>query len=118
MFFAILMLTGNTMSQAVHERIPELAILKTLGFTDTGVLALVLVESLLMCVLGGLAGMLLSLEAMNILGKLPTQFPPMKANTEVWVFAVVSMLGLSLVVGILPALRAKRLNIVDALAGR
>ncbi len=117
-FFAILMLTGNTMSQAVHERIPELAILKTLGFTDGAVLALVLTESLLMCVLGGLAGMLLSMEVMQILGKLPTQFPPMKANGQVWLFAVVAMLGLSVVVGIVPALRAKRLNIVDALAGR
>lgn len=117
-FFAILMLTGNTMSQAVQDRIPELAVLKTIGFTDGNVLALVLGESLLMCVLGGLAGMLLSIQVMNVLGKLPLNFPPMSANLDVWLFAAAAMVGLGLVVGLPPALRAKRLSIVDALAGR
>ena len=41
-FFTILILTGYTMSQAVRERIPELAVLKCLGFTDRTVLGLVL----------------------------------------------------------------------------
>src|ERR1051326_4311919 len=54
-FFAILMLTGNTMSQVVQERVPELAVLKTLGFTDNALLGLGPPESLLMCVIGGLA---------------------------------------------------------------
>jgi putative ABC transport system permease protein len=117
-FFAILMLTGNTMSQAVQDRIPELAVLKTIGFTDGRVLALVLAESLLLCVIGGLAGMLLAIQVMAILGKLPLNFPPMSADAGVWLFAVASMLGLGLVVGLLPALRARNLSIVDALAGR
>ena len=118
MFFAILMLTGNTMSQAVQDRIPELAVLKTVGFSDGRVLGLVLTESLLMCVLGGLAGMGLALEVMQILAKLPLNFPPMRANLNVWLFAVGSMFGLGLIVGLPPALRASRLSIVDALAGR
>src|SRR3546814_7273446 len=59
-FFTILMLTGNTMAQAVRERTPELAVLKCLGFTDRTVLALVLAEALLLCFLGGLAGMALA----------------------------------------------------------
>jgi len=116
-FFAILMLTGNTMSQAVQDRIPELAVLKIIGFTDRQVLALVLSESLFLCVLGGMAGMLLSVGAMGVLGKLPN-FPPMSANLEVWLFAAVSMVLLSLLVGVWPAVRASRLSIVDALAGR
>jgi putative ABC transport system permease protein len=117
-FFAILMLTGNTMSQAVQDRIPELAVLKTLGFTDGNVLGLVLMESLLMCVIGGLAGMLLALGVMGVLARLPLNFPPITADLSVWLFAVASMIGLGLLVGLPPALRAKRLSIVDALAGR
>jgi len=116
-FFAILMLTGNTMSQAVQDRIPELAVLKTIGFTDGKVLALVLSESLFLCALGGLAGMLLSVGAMAGLAKLPG-FPAMEANLEVWLFALGSIVLLSLAVGLWPALRASRLSIVDALAGR
>ncbi|MEK6807149.1 MAG: FtsX-like permease family protein [Pseudomonadota bacterium] len=117
-FFTILMLTGNTMSQAVHERIPELAVMKTIGFTDGGVLRLVLAESLFLCVLGGLAGMALASVTMRVLTTLPTQFPPMHADLNVWLFAIGSMLGLGVIVGLPPALRARRLNIVDALAGR
>ena len=57
MFFTILILTGNTMAQSIRERIPELAILKTLGFSDGKVTALVLAEAVLMLVLGGGLGM-------------------------------------------------------------
>jgi putative ABC transport system permease protein len=117
-FFAILLLTYNTMSQAVQDRIPELAVLKTIGFSDRQVLRLVLSESLLMCVIGGLGGMLLSMQAMSLLGKLQTNFPPVQANAQVWAFAVAAMLVLALLIGALPAYRAWRLSIVDALAGR
>ncbi len=117
-FFAILMLTGNTMSQAVQDRVPELAVLKTIGFTDGNVLTLVLAESLLLCVLGGLTGMVLAIEVMKVMGKMQLNFPPMNADPGVWLFAGVSMVGLGLIVGLPPALRAKRLSIVDALAGR
>jgi putative ABC transport system permease protein len=117
-FFAILLLTYNTMSQAVQDRVPELAVLKTIGYTDANVLGLVLAESLLLCVIGGLAGMLLSTQVMKLLGAGPFAFPPMSADLGVWVFAVVSMLLLGLVIGLLPAYRAWRLPIVDALAGR
>jgi putative ABC transport system permease protein len=118
-FFAILMLTGNTMLQAVQDRIPELAVLKTIGFTDGQVLGLVLAESLFLCVLGGLAGMLLSMGAMGALANVPgINFPPMNANLQVWLFAAGAMLLLTLAVGAWPSWRAWRLSIVDALAGR
>ena len=117
-FFSILLVTGNTMSQAVRERIPELAVLKTIGFGDGGVLGLVLAESLLLCVIGGLAGMLLSVVVLKIISKLPFGFPPVTAGPQVWLFAAASMIGLGLVVGIVPAMRAKRLNIIEALAVR
>jgi putative ABC transport system permease protein len=116
-FFAILMLTGNTMLQAVQDRIPELAVMKTIGFGDGQVLGLVFAEALLMCVLGGVAGMLLASGAMIAFANLPG-FPPMNATVDVWMFAVASMVVLSLIIGVWPAWRAWRLSIVDALAGR
>jgi len=118
-FFAILMLTGNTMLQAVQDRVPELAVLKTIGFDDMQVLALVLGEALFLCVLGGLTGMLLASGVMTVLTNAPgINFPPMNANLDVWLFALAAMGVLSLAVGLWPALRAWRLSIVDALAGR
>jgi putative ABC transport system permease protein len=114
-FFTILILTGFTMSQAVRERIPELAVLKCLGFSDLSVLWLVLAEALLLCALGALAGMAL---AAAITGNLPPDFPPLRTDARVWAFAGISVLALATAVGLPPALRAMRLRIVDALAGR
>ncbi|MFO1228014.1 ABC transporter permease, partial [Roseateles sp.] len=56
-FFTLMLLAGNTMMQAVRERTAELAVLKTIGFTDMGVLATVLAESILLLVLGGVIGL-------------------------------------------------------------
>jgi putative ABC transport system permease protein len=114
-FFTILILTGFTMSQAVRERIPELAVLKCLGFTDRTVLWLVLAEALLLCVLGAGLGMAL---ASVITANLPPQFPPIQPDARVWVFVLGAVTVLASAVGLPPALRAMRLKIVDALAGR
>ena len=59
-FFTLILLTGNTMAQAVRERIPELAVLKTIGFSSRSVLGLVLAEAVLLLVLGGVIGVLLA----------------------------------------------------------
>jgi len=113
-FFTILILTGYTMSQAVRERIPELAVLKCLGFTDRSVLLLVLAEAVLMCGLGALLGMILATLA-------PYGFPPefaVRTKGDVWLLSLGVVLVLSIAVGLPPAWRAMRLKIVDALAGR
>ena len=114
-FFTILILTGYTMSQSVRERIPELAVLKCLGFTDRTVLSLVLAESLLLSLVGAIAGMTLATILPPLI--LPPEFP-IRASAGVWAFAGVAVLFLALAVGLPPALRAMRLRIVDALAGR
>ena len=118
-FFTLLLLTGNTMAQAVRERIPELAVLKTIGFSNRSVLWLVLAESMLLVVLGGLIGLALAALLMPIVSagsggmiQLPTVLP------QTWLLGLGLMLLIGAVVGALPALRAMRLNIVDALAGR
>lgn len=118
-FFTLLLLTGNTMAQAVRERIPELAVLKTLGFKDGSVLALVLAESVLLVLLGGVLGLGLAAilgPAVGAMSGGTVQLPAIGLNS--WLTGLVLMLGIGLLVGALPALRAMRLNIVDALSGR
>jgi len=116
-FFTILILTGNTMAQAVRERIPELAVLKTLGFSNGLVTALVLAEALMLCAIGGLTGMGLAQFIAAGLARMP-DFPPVPLNLTVWTQALVAIVMLAIAVGLPPALRAGRLRIVDALAGR
>ena len=59
-FFTLLLLSGNTMMQAVRERTSELAVLKTIGFSNLSVLAMVLAESVLLLLLGGVIGLVLA----------------------------------------------------------
>ena len=118
-FFTLLLLTGNTMAQAVRERIPELAVLKTIGFSNRSVLWLVLAESVLLVVLGGVLGMLLAAAIVPMVSAASggmVQLPGLLAQT--WASGIALMVAIGLVVGLLPALRGMRLNIVDALAGR
>lgn len=118
-FFTLLLLTGNTMAQAVRERIPELAVLKTLGFKDSTVLTLVMVESVLLIVLGGLIGMGLAaviMPGLTAASQGAISLPTVPAQT--WLIGLGLMIVIGVVVGLLPALRAQRLKIVDALAGR
>jgi putative ABC transport system permease protein len=113
-FFTILILTGYTMSQAVRERIPELAVLKCLGFTDRTVLLLVLAEALQKCGLGAMLGMILATIA-------PYGFPPefpVRTKGDVWLLSAGVVFVLAAAVGLPPAIHAMRLKIVDALAGR
>jgi len=119
-FFTLLLLTGNTMAQAVRERIPELAVLKTIGFSNRSVLLLVLGEAVVLVAIGAVIGLALAPIAMQAAVKmsggfiqLPTNLPP-----ETWVTGLVLMLVFGVLAGVLPALRAMRLNIVDALSGR
>lgn len=118
-FFTLLLLTGNTMAQAVRERIPELAVLKTIGFSNRSVLWLVLAEAILLVVLGGLIGLAIAASMMPILSTASggaIQLPSLPGATWAMGTALAVLIGAT--VGLLPALRAMKLNIVDALAGR
>ncbi len=116
-FFTLILLTGNTMAQAVRERIPELAILKTVGFSNGTVLGLVLAESMLLLLLGGVIGLLL---ATFVLGGLRAALgiDLQRFTGLVWLRGLVLVVIIGLMVGVLPAYRGMRLRIVDALAGR
>jgi len=118
-FFTIVLVSGNTMAQSVRERIPELAVLKTLGFRDTGLLGIVLGESVLVVLLGGVIGLGL---AMAILSAVAEQFasvlPNMSLTDSAAIQAILIMLGLGVFTGVMPAMTAMRLSIVDALGRR
>jgi putative ABC transport system permease protein len=107
--------TGNTIAQSVRERTAELAVLKTVGFSNGRTLALVLIEACLLTIVGG--GFGLALGAIAIAGGdhtggfLPIFYLPSR-DVVVGVMLVV-LLGL--VAGLLPAVQAMRLRIVDAL---
>jgi putative ABC transport system permease protein len=117
--FTLLMLTGNTMMQSVRERIPELAVLKTLGYRDGTVLALVLAEAAVLCGVAAALGLgLAAWMAPGIGASVPVGgFAGMKVTVEAAVLGVLLALGLAVAVGLPPALRAMRLSIVNALAG-
>lgn len=118
-FFTLLLLTGNTMSQALRERIPEIGVLKTIGFRDGTILGLVLAESVLLIVLGGTLGLLLASAMMPGISKSSggvIQLPGVPPDT--WILGFVLMLVIGVAIGLWPALRGMRLKIVDALAGR
>ena len=114
-FFTILLVAGNTMAYAVRERTNELAVLKAVGFTDSGVLGLVLGESLVLTALGGGAGLglawLLVSAGDPTGGSLPVFYIPPRDLATGFVLIIV----MALVAGIMPALQARRLRIADAL---
>jgi putative ABC transport system permease protein len=117
-FFTILIMTGNTMAQSVRERLPELAILKTLGFSDGKVTALVLAEALFLLGLAGGLGMLVATGVLPGLNRaIGARFPPLHVTAGTWLAGAGIVIALALAVGLPPALRARRLRIVDALAG-
>jgi putative ABC transport system permease protein len=116
-FFTMLLVAGNTMAQAVRERTNELAVLKTLGFSQRTVLGLVLAESCFIAVLGGGLGLLFA-EAIFIpgLGKALSGFLPIfYLPTRDLIIGVALIFVFGIAAGILPAVQAMRLRIVDAL---
>lgn len=114
--FTILLVSANTMAQAIRERTSELAVLKTLGFSDGLILALVLAESCLVALLGGVTGLLLSWVAISYAGD-PTagMIPPLYLPKGDVVLGLAIVLTLGVATGLVPALQASRLKIVDAL---
>lgn len=114
-FFALLFSLGAVMMQSVRERTPELAVLKTLGFTDGAILGLILAEAIVFCVVSAAIG----------LGLASLLFPLIRLAVGLELHAGgVLLIGLglatvlALISGLPPAVRGMRLSIVDALAGR
>ena len=114
-FFTLLLVAGNTAAQSVRERTAEFALLKTLGFTHLQVLGLVLAESLLLVGTGGALGLALAVAVISRgdpTGGFLSNFYLPAGDVVLGAFLVVA---LGLASGLLPALAAMRLRIVDAL---
>lgn len=113
--FTILLVAGNTMAQSIRERTSELAVLKTVGFSDGTILGLVLAESCAIAIVGGAIGLaigwVITEQGDPTGGMLPAFYLPGRDL----VIGAVLVLVLGLLAGILPAWQASRLRIVDAL---
>jgi putative ABC transport system permease protein len=114
-FFTLLLVTGNTMAIAVRERTPELAILKALGYSNSFILVYVIAESVSIALIGGLLGIgaakFLTLFGSPAPGVLPLFYLPMAQVG----FGVAAALTIGALAGLIPAITASRLRVVDAL---
>ncbi len=116
-FFTLLILTGNTMMQSVRERIPELAVLKTYGYSNAKVMAFVVGEALLLCgVAAGIGLAMAAVVAPQIFAQLGAKGLPLPGNVLLLGFAFAA--AVALISAVPPVWRVQRMNVVDALAGR
>jgi len=113
--FTLLLVTGNAMAMAVRERVPELGVLKTLGFGDRTVLFLVLAESLVIALVGGTVGV--GLAKLFTMGGDPTggMLPVFYLSIGDVALGIAIALFVGIAAGSIPALMAMNLRIVDAL---
>lgn len=114
-FFTILLVAGNTMSQSVRERFEEIGVLKAMGFTNGLALVLVLIESCVMSGLGGLTGLGIAWVIGNYANPVPQMFPTLSLPAGDVILGAAMVLALGVVSGIIPAIQAMRLPISVAL---
>lgn len=114
-FFAILFVAANTMMMAVRERVGEIAVLKTLGFGNGALSAMVVVESVLITLVGGALGLGLARAVFSGGTPLDTFFPGFGVTGGTIGLGLALAVGLGLVSGAIPALQSARLSVVSAL---
>jgi putative ABC transport system permease protein len=115
-FVTILMIVGNTMMMAVRERAREIAVLKALGFPGPRVLSLVLGETMLLALIGGLAGIGAATLVTSAMRQSLSNFVPgLAMSPQIVATAIALMLALGLATGLMPALNALRLKIAVGL---
>ncbi len=114
-FFTILLIAGNTMSQSVRERTEELGVLKAMGYPSRLVMLLVLGESCSLALLGGVAGIACAWGLLAAGNPVPNLLPVFHVPNRALVIGLALAVVLGLVTGLLPALSALRLRIAEAL---
>lgn len=116
--FAIMLVSANTMAMSVRSRTREVAVLKTLGFTQRGVLSIFVSEAVAIAFGGGVIGVLIAIPVIAIMthGFIALGIPlNMKVNGITAALSLLISLILGVVSGYLPAYRASRVNIVEGL---
>jgi putative ABC transport system permease protein len=115
-FFTMLLVTANSVAESVRERTNEIGVLKTLGFGSRSVMTLILLESLSLTLVGGLAGLgLAALVSSGLAGVVKDYFPSFGLRDSTVMVGVVLMLAFGVITGLWPGMSAMRLKIVDAL---
>ncbi|HEV8039571.1 MAG TPA: FtsX-like permease family protein, partial [Bryobacteraceae bacterium] len=100
--FTILLVSGNTISMSVRERIREVGILKTLGFTPGAILGIVLGESAVISVIGGAIGCLLAAGMCSMIAHSPgSMFMPALKTLGVTPLVGLLSLGVALAIGVM-----------------
>ena len=114
--FTILLVSANTMAMSVRERIKEIGVLRTLGFTTEKVLAMIIAEAVIIAMLGGLLGCLMAFGMVNLMGGV---FQVMFGSLRMPPVVLLISLGIAFAIGLLssvvPAYNASRVPITDAL---
>ena len=117
-FFTIVLLAANTMSQATRERTTEIAVLNTVGFRAGRILALVLSESILIPLVAALGGLAIARVVLAFTRNLLATFVPLSIDLQTGVTSLALAVGIGLVAGWPPARRAARLDVATALQAR
>lgn len=117
--FTILLVSGNTMAMSVRERIKEVGVLKTLGFTNGTILGLIIGEALTIALVGGAIGVLLASFLVVGVGKAAQAVVAQLHGLSVTPTTALISLGIALFIGFIssfiPAWNAARTNILDSL---
>ena len=112
---ALLFATATMMMQSIRERGPELAVLKTLGFTDAALFVFVLLEAVMIFVAAAAAGLGLAAAAFPLVAHL---IPGLALPASVLAAGLAAAVGAAAISALIPALLAARLPIVAALSNR
>jgi len=113
-FLTLLLVTANSIAQSVRERIPEFAVLKTIGFADSTMAILVFLESLFLCVVAAAAGLLIARMLFGLVSMIFGLTMPSGVIVQGMMLATL----LAVLSGLVPALQTRRLNLVTALVAR
>ena len=114
--FIIMAVVANAMAMTTRERIGEYAVLKTMGFGGWHILALILGESLVITLAGGILGVILTYPAAAIFGqKMSNFFPIFNVEIKTVYFAFTAALMVGVIAAVIPTLRAIRIRIADGL---
>jgi len=115
------LILANTIAMSVRERTHEYGVMRAIGFSPGYILGFILGESVLVAIVGGVIGLLITMGLINgmigpfIENNMSSMFPYFKTPTRVLLIAVAAAVAVGGIAGIIPAIRASRLRVVDAL---